>query len=49
MADRIVPRLVRGRLYFLIGNVYFFTLSQAMAVLSAANCHRLDIAEVRHA
>lgn len=45
MASPIIARPIRGRLYFQIGNVFylFFTLSEAMAALSAANRHRLDL------
>ena len=45
MAVRIIPRLVRGRLWFEIGPVPFPSVAAASA-WSAAEAHRLDIAEV---
>lgn len=46
MATVIIPRLVRGRLYFQVSDVLFPTFRQAAAAWSAAECHRLDLMEV---
>ena len=43
MATRIVPRLVRGRLFFEICDVLFPTFAQAVCAWCAATAHRLDI------
>lgn len=45
MAIPIIPRLVRGRLYFQIADVLFPTLAEAMGAWSAHASHGLDIAE----
>lgn len=45
MAVRIIPRLVRGRLYFEIGPVLFSTFAAAASAWSAAACHRLDVVD----
>lgn len=46
MAVRIIPRVVRGRLFFEIRDVLFPTFAQAASAWSAAAAHRLDIVEV---
>lgn len=43
MANRIVPVIVRGRLFFRFGEVLFATLKAALCAYSAAECHRLDV------
>lgn len=43
MAVRIIPRLVRGRLWFEIGPVLFPSFAAAASAWSAAEAHRLDI------
>lgn len=43
MAMSIVPRIVRGRLFFQVADTLFSTFAQAAAAWSAAECHRLDI------
>ena len=43
MAEPIIPRLVRGRLFFEICDVLFPTFAQAAGAWSAAEAHRLDI------
>ena len=48
MAKAIIPRVVRGRLYFQVSDVLFPTFAQAATAWSAALAHRLDIVEVRH-
>lgn len=48
MATSIIPRLVRGRLYFQIADVLFPSFQQAASAWSAAESHRLDIVEVSH-
>lgn len=45
MASPIIPRLVRGRLYFQTADVLFPTFKQAATAWSAAEAHRLDTAE----
>ena len=45
MATPIIPRLVRGRLFFQTADVLFPTFAQAATAWSAAEAHRLDIAE----
>lgn len=45
MALRIIPRIVCGRLYFLIGGVFFPTFAQAVSAWSATDCHRLDVVD----
>lgn len=47
MPSRIVPVIVRGRLFFRFGDVLFPSLRAAICAWSAAEAHRLDIAEVR--
>jgi hypothetical protein len=47
MAVPIIPRVERGRLYFQTADVLFPTFAQAAGAWSAAEAHRLDIAE-RH-
>ena len=42
MANRIVPVIVRGRLFFRVKDVLFATLKAALCAYSAAECHRLD-------
>jgi hypothetical protein len=46
MAVPIIPRLVRGRLYFQTAEVLFPTFAQAATAWSAAEAHRLDVAEL---
>jgi hypothetical protein len=46
MAVAIIPRNVRGRLYFEIGPVLFPTFAAAASAWSAAEAHRLDIVDV---
>jgi hypothetical protein len=46
MAILIIPRLVRGRLYFEIGPVLLPTFAQAAAAWFAADAHRLAIVDV---
>lgn len=43
MASRIIPPLVRGRLWFEVGPVLFDSFASAATVWSAAEAHRLDI------
>lgn len=45
MAEPIIPRIVRGRLYFEVGPVLFPTFAAAASAWSAAACHRLDIVD----
>lgn len=45
MAIQIIARVIRGRLYFQIGDVFFPTFAQAVSAWSAANCHRLDVVD----
>jgi hypothetical protein len=45
MATFIIPRIVRGRLYFESADVLFPTFAQATTAWAAAEAHRLDIAE----
>lgn len=45
MAVSIIPRLVRGCLYFQVFDVLFPSFAQAAAAWSAAMAHRLDIVE----
>jgi hypothetical protein len=45
MAVPIIPRVERGRLYFQTADVLFPTFAQAAGAWSAAEAHRLDIAE----
>lgn len=51
MADSkfIRPAIVRGSLYWFVCDVGFSSLRAAICALSAAQAHRLDIVEVRHA
>jgi hypothetical protein len=44
MAPHIVPRVIRGRLFFRFGPVLFVTFAAAASAWSAAECH-FDIAE----
>lgn len=46
MATPIIPRLIRGRLYFQTADVLFPTLAQAVTAWLAAEAHRLDIVDV---
>jgi hypothetical protein len=46
MAKAIIPRIVRGRVYFQIADVLFPTFAQAAGAWSAAVAHRLDVVEV---
>jgi hypothetical protein len=45
MATRqsIRPAIVRGSLFFFLGDVGFSTLRAALCALSAVECHRLDL------
>jgi hypothetical protein len=45
MAVPIIPRVIRGRLYFETADVSFPTFAQAATASAAAEAHRLDIAE----
>jgi hypothetical protein len=45
MAKPIIPRIIRGRLFYQTADVLFPTFTQAACASSAAECHRLDIAE----
>lgn len=47
MAPYIIPRLVRGRLYFQISDALFPSVALAASASSAAVAHRLDLLEVR--
>lgn len=49
MAVRIIPQIIRGRLFYQVSDILFPTFSQAAGAWSAAVAHRLDIVEVRHA
>lgn len=46
MAKSIIPRLVRGRLYFQVSDVLFPTFAQAASAWSAALAHRFDIVDI---
>jgi hypothetical protein len=46
MAVPIIPRLVRGRLYFQVAEVFFPSFPQAATAWSAAEAHRLDVVEL---
>lgn len=46
MAPCIIPRFVRGRLFYQVSDVLFPTFRQAATAWCAAVAHRLDIAEV---
>lgn len=46
MAVPIIPRLVRGRLYFEIGSVLSPAFAQYATTWSAAQAHGLDIVDV---
>lgn len=48
MAVSIIPRVIRGRLYFRIADVFLPAFAQAVSTWSIAGCHRLKF-EVRHA
>ena len=43
MADRIIPRIVRGRLYFQIADCLFPNFAAAATAWSAAEAYRLDL------
>lgn len=45
MAMPIIPRIIRGRLFYQTADVLFPTFAQAATAWSAAEAHRLDIAE----
>lgn len=45
MAAPIIPRIIRGRLFYQISDVLVPTFKQAATAWSAAEAHRLDIAE----
>lgn len=45
MATPIIPRRVRGRLYFQAGNVFSPTLVQAASAWAGANAHRVDMTQ----
>lgn len=45
MAQAIIPRIVRGRVYFQIADVCFPTFAAAATAWSAAVAHRLDIVD----
>ena len=46
MARVIVPRLARGRLFFQFGPILFPSFAAAASAWSAAECQRVDIAEM---
>lgn len=46
MAIPIIPRVIRGRLWFQVSDVLFPTFAQAVGAWSAAVAHRLDLVEV---
>jgi hypothetical protein len=46
MAVSIIPRVIRGRLYFQTADVLFPTFAQAAAAWTAAKAHHLDIVDV---
>lgn len=45
MAKSIIPRIIRGRLFYQTADVLFPTLTQAATAWSAAESHRLGIAD----
>jgi hypothetical protein len=45
MAVPIIPRIVRGRLWFEVSTVLFPTLRAALCAWSAAEAHRLDLVD----
>jgi hypothetical protein len=45
MGKPIIPRVIRGRLYFQTADVLFPTFAQAATAWSAARAHRLGIAD----
>ena len=45
MAAPIIPRIVRGRLYFQIADVLLPTFAQAATAWSVAEAHRLGLAD----
>jgi hypothetical protein len=45
MAAPIIPRVIRGRLYFQTADVLFPTFAQAATAWAAAEAHRLDIVD----
>lgn len=45
MPAPIIPRIIRGRLYFQTADVLFATFAQAATAWSAAESHRLGIAD----
>lgn len=46
MALKIIPRFIRGRLFYQVSDVLFPTFAAAATAWSAALAHRLDIAEI---
>jgi hypothetical protein len=46
MANRIIPRFIRGRLFFQVADVLFPTFARAASAWSAAVANRLDIVNV---
>jgi hypothetical protein len=45
MAVSIIPRVIRGRLYFQTADVLFPTFALAASAWAATEAHRLDTAE----
>jgi len=45
MAKPIIPRIIRGRLFYQTADVFFPTFAQAATAWSAAESHRLGIAD----
>jgi hypothetical protein len=45
MASAIIPRIIRGRLFYQTADVLFPTFTQAATAWAAAEAHRLDVAE----
>lgn len=45
MPTVIIPRVIRGRLYFQVADVFFPTFAAAACAWSAADAHRLDIVQ----
>lgn len=46
MATPIIPRIIRGRLYYQTADVLFATFAQVVPAWAAAEAHRLDIVDV---
>lgn len=46
MALKIIPRFIRGRVFYQVSDVLFPSFAQAAGAWSAAVAHRLDIVEV---